>query len=263
MRKTTGIPKLAIFCLAILLSGADDQWLNKRSKNYTIYYTSADKPSIKAYRSLLSKGIGDVQAFFDTDFQKKFDVYVHPGRTSLDSTWAKDWNSPGFKSECWMVASGVATRMDLLSPATWDKQACEHKYADTKHTQQLITHELFHVFHGQHNASADFSNTENIDWFVEGLATYASGQCDSAKLAEVRKAIAGKSVPSTLDKFWTGKLKYALSGSVVMYIDKKYGRAMLKDLLPYNRKQQIMDALGTSEMGLMIDWRNEITAGTQ
>jgi hypothetical protein len=263
MRKTITLPFLSLFFLLPALITIEKTWRSKKSKAYTVYYTVADKPSIKKYQSLLSQGIRDVQQFFDADFQKKFDVYVHPGRASLDSTWAKDWSSPGFKSECWMVASGVASRMDLLSPVTWDTQACEHRYSDKQHTQQLITHELFHVFHGQLNASGDFNNTENIDWFVEGLATYASGQCDAARLTEVRNAIVNNSIPATLDKFWTGKLKYALSGSVVMYIDKKYGRSILKKLLPYNKKQQVLEALSITEEVLLKEWRSNLTAETQ
>lgn len=68
-----------------------------------------------------------------------------------------------------------------------------------KKTQQLITHELVHVYHGQLNASPDFSNVEGIDWFVEGLATYASGQCDSLRISEIKKAISGNKIPNGLD----------------------------------------------------------------
>jgi hypothetical protein len=46
-------------------------------------------------------------------------------------TWQKDWNEPRFKSECWMVASGVASKLDVISPKSWDKQACD-QYMLTK-----------------------------------------------------------------------------------------------------------------------------------
>jgi hypothetical protein len=126
---------------------------------------------------------------------------------------------PEFKSECQMVASGIATKLDVISPKMWDTEACEHYYSDNQKTQRLITHELVHVYHGQWNQSPDFSNVEGIDWFVEGLATYASGQCDEQRIADVKKAITENKVPSSLDNFWTGKNKYGLSGSVVQFID--------------------------------------------
>src|SRR6187551_2042138 len=109
--------------------------------------------------------------FFKSPFKNRFQLFIHPNRQSLDSSWQKDWNMPAFKSECWMVASGIATRLDVISPRRWDKEACEHVYAETKKTQLLITHELIHVYHGQLNTSPDFSNVDGIDWFVEGLAT--------------------------------------------------------------------------------------------
>ena len=163
---------------------------------------------------------------------------------------------PEFKSECWMVASGVGDKLDMISPKNWDKESCEHRYDDKLKTQQLITHELFHVYHGQLNASSDFSNTENIDWFVEGLATFASGQCDSLKIAEVKKAILDTKFAKSLNDFWKGKLRYGMSGSMVMFIETKYGRAKLKDLLQFNTKPAILTALNTTEETLLTEWKN-------
>lgn len=230
-------------------------WISKKEKSFALNYTSSDKKNIKTYSKLLRKGLADVQLFFNKPYTKPFQVYIHPDRHSLDSTWQQDWGMPGFKSECWMVASGTAAKLDMISPANWNKEACEHIYAEKDKTQQLITHELVHVFHGQLNASPDFSNTENIDWFVEGLATYASGQCDSSRIAEVIKTVAGDAIPQSLDDFWKGKIKYGLSGSVVMFIDAKYGRNKLTELLPFNKKSEILQRLGIDESQLLREWK--------
>jgi hypothetical protein len=157
-----------------------------------------------------------------------------------------------------MVASGVAGKLDLISPKLWDSIACDHVYAKTKSTQQLITHELVHVFHAQLNASPDFSNTEGIDWFVEGLATFASGQCDTTRITQVKKAITENKIPKGLDNFWTGNIKYGLSGSVVLFIDHKYGRNKLKELLPLNKKMQILSALKISEATMLKEWKEYV-----
>jgi len=235
-----------------------NNWLVEKQKSYTLFYSSNDIQNKKEYKKLIEKGITSVKNFFKSAYSKKFDVYIHPNRNSLDSTWQKDWNMPDFKSECWMVASGVGTRLDVISPKTWDETACEHVYSETEKTQKLITHELFHVYHGQINASPDFSTTEKMDWFVEGFATFASGQCDSARMAEVKKAIAENKIPKSLDNFWTGKIKYGLSGSVVMYIDYKFGRATLKNLLPLTKKTEILSLLKITEEKLLEDWKNYI-----
>jgi hypothetical protein len=250
-----------ICALPILLSltRSDEQWLIKKQKGYRVYYTSNDAQNLSEYLKLINNGMMTVESFFKSSFKSDYDIFIHPNRQSLDSTWQIDWKMPDFKSECWMVASGVAFKFDMISPKIWDKVSCEHNYSDSIKTQRLITHELVHVFHGQLNVSPDFSNTENIDWFTEGLATYVSGQCDSSRLADVIKAIIDKKVPNALDNFWTGKLKYGISGSMVMYIDHKFGRIKMKELLSFNKKSDILQSLKMTEQELLNDWLNYMT----
>ena len=61
-----------------------------------------------------------------------------------------DWNLPDFQSECWMIGSGMAHRLDFLSPRVWKTQACEHDPDDEVEIRQLLTHELVHVYHCQY-----------------------------------------------------------------------------------------------------------------
>lgn len=245
---------MSVCCLLLSLKTATNDWIKKTGKAYNLNYTAKDRPLIKEYEKLIETGMHEVAVFFDSSFAKKFEVYIHPDRRSLDSSWRKDWNMPGFTSECWMVASGVAARIDIISPKTWDTASCEHSYSNKEKMQQLITHELVHVFHGQQNISPDFSKAENIDWFVEGLATYASGQLDSASIAKVKEQVRERTYPKTLDIFWTGKLRYGLSGSMLMFIDKNYDRTVLKSLMKFNTKKQILDALQTTEQDLLAGW---------
>ncbi len=163
-----------------------------------------------------------------------------------------------------MVASGVATRLDILSPARWDDEACEHHSGDTADIRRVITHELVHVYHAQRNVSPDFSSITGIDWFVEGLASYAAGQHDSARAASVRRAVMEGSVPTSLSRFWTGPLRYALSASVVAWIDQKYGRVRLRQLLPLNSLDQLLRSLDTTESDLLRMWNTYVQqAGAQ
>lgn len=229
-------------------------WIRESHSQYILMYTEADRPNKDAYVKILDSGIQSVQSFFGDSFKKEFHIYIHPDRQALDKQWQQDWKMPEFKSECWMVASGVATKVDIISPAHWDDQACEHSYSDETKTQQLITHELFHVFHGQRNASPDFSDVTNIDWFVEGFATYASGQLTASRIISVKEAIANNSIPTSLDNFWTGKNKYGLSGSVIKYIAFKFGNEKLKELLVYNKKEQILGSLKLTEKDLLSGW---------
>ncbi len=247
---------LALLCALFLpaRNSLSNPWIFEQHAGYTLAFTETDRAHRDNYVRLIDSGLLEVQAFFGQPFPRQFDVYIHPNRTSLDSTWQRDWQAPDFRSECWMVASGVAAKLDALSPAVWDRQACEHPTTDTAATRKLFAHELVHVFHGQHNPSPDFSAVSGLDWLVEGLATYASGQCDSARMAEVFKAIADKKTPRSLDQFWSGKLKYGLSGSVALYLDRRYGRQQLLALLALTEKQQVLEVLGCSEETLVADW---------
>jgi hypothetical protein len=108
------------------------------------------------------------------------------------------------------------------------------------------------------NLSSDFSNINGIEWFVEGLATYASGQCDSARISEVRSALIDDNIPMKLSDFWSGKLRYGLSATVVMYIDEKYGREKLIELLIYNDINDILESLNATETEILSGWRKFI-----
>jgi hypothetical protein len=249
---------ITVILFTITLASWTDSgsWIVKSHKNYTLHYKKADKKNKKEYIKLINKGIETVEHFFGEPFKKKFDIYILPDRESFNEQWRNDYKDPGFKSECWMVASGVANKFILISPKTWYKVACEHDYKNIAESRELVTHELVHVFHGQLNPSPDFSDVEGIDWLVEGIATYASGQMSTSRINEIKNAVAENSVPSLLDDFWKGKLKYALSGSVLMYIDHQYGRNKLKELLRYNRKTDVLKSLNTTEAQLLSGWKN-------
>ena len=242
---------IILFFILSGFTGSNSDWKSETKNGYTIFFKKSDIQNIKEYEIFIEKGITNTTHFINRKYKNNFQVYVHPQRESLDSAWQRDWNMPAFKSECWMVASGIATKLDIISPKMWEKESCEHNYAETEKTQQLITHELVHVFHGQLNPSPDFSNTTGIDWFVEGLATYVSGQCDSVRISEVVREVSKGNFPVTLDDFWKGKNKYGLSGSMVMYIDKKYGREQLTKLLYLTNKAELLSALHITEETLI------------
>ncbi|WP_339915879.1 peptidase MA family metallohydrolase [Yeosuana marina] len=255
MKKVYCIYILSLLCSFTFVKST---WLQKNNEDYTLFYTSNDSENLKEYESFLKNGINVVHDFFQEPFNTNFDIYIHPNRASLDSTWQKDWGMSNFKSQCWMVASGVASKLDIISPKRWDSLACEHVYANITKTQRLITHELVHVFHGQKNKSPDFRNVTGIDWFVEGLATYVSGQCDADRIAKVKNAVLENKAPTSLNNFWKGNLKYGLSGTMVMYLNEKYGHDILVHLLEYNDVKEVFMLLNTTELEILQGWKDYI-----
>jgi len=181
-------------------------------------------------------------------------MYVFPHRASLDEQWARDWKQPGFKAECWMIASGVADRLDLLSPRTWERQACDHNGNDSQEVRQVILHELVHVFHAQQNPLPGFDGMDELSWLIEGLATYVSGQLTEDKIKSVRRQLADGVAPASLADFWKGKLRYQQAGTLIKFIDERYGRDKLISILGLTDLPSILEILATTEIGLIQSW---------
>ena len=120
--------------------------------------------------------------------------------------------------------------------------------------RKIAIHELMHVSHGQHHPVGDFTGSESIGWFIEGLAVLASGQLTEDRLARAQDAIAAGH-PAALQSAWSGPDRYAVAGSLVAYIDATYGRQMLWDLLSVTNEAALLAALGLSESELLSPWR--------
>lgn len=219
---------------------------------FTLHCTRED--SALLYVPLVS-GVQAVEQFFGAPFTRKFEVFVFPNRTALDKQWQQDWGDSTFQSSCWMVASGVAHRLDVLSPQAWNTEACEHKAGDTMALRKLLWHELVHVYHGQRNPVPDFAGMDEMGWWIEGLAVYASGQLDSTRLKGLRETMEKKTTPAALQKFWSGKYKYGLSGSMAAWLDKTRGRAVIVRLLACTNTAQALQLLQTDEAALLEAWK--------
>jgi hypothetical protein len=235
------------------------QWETEYRKEYQVYYSLEDKIVAHEIVEMTDVGIKIVNDFFQDNFKVKFKLYIHPNRKSLDSTWQSNWQMPNFKSECWMVGSGTAVRFDLLSPSAWINEACEHDPADLETSSKLITHELVHVYHGQCNPSPDFSSTNGLDWFIEGLATYVSGQYDNERRSEVKNAIVENKIPPSLEHYWTGTLRYGICGSIVQYIASEYNEDLMHKLLVCVNLNELLDHLETTEEELIQGWKSSMT----
>ncbi len=251
-------------------------WQVSENQIFTLHYTAPDSSLVPVLTETLLRGVAENSAFFGQPFLRSFDVWCFPDRAALDRQWQHDWGDTTFQSSCWMVASGVAHRLDLLSPRVWDTQACEHgsplvltgsgaSFRNEKESaafRRLITHELTHVYHGQHCRIPDFTGMDALGWWVEGLATYVSGQLDSTRLVRVQAFVREGKAPAQLDQFWSGPQRYGLSGSVVAALDARLGRGMLFRLLPLSTSQEIFAEMQLTEEEIYRIWR-EYLEGTK
>jgi hypothetical protein len=203
-------------------------------------------------------GQREVEAFFHRRFSEPIHLTVASSRADFNKALPPAWGMS--QTECWMVGVGVADFLVLLSPSAWKLEACEHDPKDLSEVQHIITHELVHVFHGQHNLTRDFTGADDIGWFVEGLAVLASGQLDRQRLLKTADAVGAGDVPKSLGDAWSGPNRYGRAGSIVQYLDMKYGRRMLVTLLPVVKQSDLLARLGISEDQLLLDWKTWLLA---
>lgn len=233
-------------------------WIKHELSAFDIYYTPADSKIADALKSDLANGTKTIISFFNSSFTKKFSVYIFPNRGELNKQWQKDWNIPGFQSECWMVASGVADRLDILSPLAWKNEACDHNADDSIEVQKIITHELVHIYHGQHNPKPSFDGMDDLSWLIEGLATLASGQLTEQRLNNVKTELKEGKTPKLLSEMWTGKEKYGRAGSFIQFIDETFGRKKLLELLSLTNLDSILKLLAANETSLIAMWKEKM-----
>lgn len=249
-----------IFSMCNLVKAQDtlysqQEWYVFDEEKYKIFFTSQDSLDVGTYVSYFNTGIDSVEKFFGAPFNDPFGVVVHPNRASLDSQWSHDWGMLGFKSECWMIGSGVADKFDFLSPKSWKTDACEHDPNDSEEIQKFVTHELTHVYHGQVNEDHYFNNMEDLAWFIEGISVYVSGQLDKERIADLKDAFAKNEIPKFLRHAWSGDHRYGVCGSMAAYIDQKYGREKTFELLKVKSTSELLDFLNSNEFKFIAEWK--------
>ena len=228
------------------------------ARRFTLVYPGDAKPEARKIGRLVNEEAGRVASFFGSPYPYRFTVRLFTDRASLTDYWRRAWGEPGLQPECWMVASGTASALALLSPSAWKREACEHDPDDAVATRRLIAHELVHVYHGQVNPDPEFDASEEIGWFVEGLAVLASGQLDGPRLDRARRALAEGKGPKRLAEAWSGPDRYGIAGSLVAWLEKTRGRAALLRMMRCRSNEEILAVAGCSEQDMIRSWRSWI-----
>lgn len=219
-----------------------------------------DTASARQLKPVIDEARVRVEQFFGARFQQPVNITLVSDRAAFSAVLKAEWGMP--ETACWMVATGVADFLVVLSPRVWRQEACEHDPADSQHVRDIITHELVHAYHGQHHPSRDFDfpAADEMGWFIEGLASYASGQLDGPRLASAQDALAANALPARLQDAWSGKYRYGVSGSMVRFIDQRFGRRTLIDLLPMAGNAAVLERLHLSESEFLAAWRQSLRA---
>jgi len=238
-------------------------WLERREKHFVLRYREVDASRVAGLSSRLTAGCRTVERFFGRPFRRRFVVYVMPSRAELTALWRRLWRAPALKPECWMVASGREDLLALLSPRVWPTAACEHDAADERHVQNLLTHELTHTYHDQHNPRRDFEGMEPLAWLAEGLAAYVSGQLEEGHQLPATEAVQRGLAPARLAEAHRGRYRYGVSGSLVRFLDVSRGRELLRRLLAVVDQAGALALIGQTEGELLRDWRAHVAGASR
>jgi hypothetical protein len=215
----------------------------------------ADSGLVPFVRDAIQNGERIATTFFNAAPLQPYSISIYPDRTSLTDRWRVAWQFPSFQAECWLIAAAWATELDLLSPRIWSRDACGHDARNTTHIRNVLAHEVVHVLHGQVGQHGNLGTLVNAQWFTEGLAVYISGMLDYDYAGAVQSRLNSGFAPRTLAEVWNDQANYPLSGSIVRYIDRRFGRAALRDLLTARATSTILTRLGIGEAELLTAWR--------
>ena len=223
-----------------------------------ILHTPDDDAVAASLAADLAVGRLRVERFFGRGFPKPFAVEILPDRAAFDAYFKKRWNVPA--TEPWMVATGVADRLAILSPRVWKTAAAEHDPNDASHVRDIVAHELVHVFHAQANPRPDFDGMDDCGWFVEGLAVFVSGQLERSYPNAAADAIKAGRAPTRLAEAWSGRYRYGVAGSMVAFVDRHYGREVLDRMLTAVSNDEALALMKTTESGFLAAWKASVTA---
>ena len=240
---------------------SEQEWRKDYGEEFTIVYKSIDAEYVLDLKAELILARKQIESFFDNNFLHPFTFQILPDRAELDAQWRVSFNQPWFISICWMVGTGSAKTLSILSPREWAIEDCGHDPTNDVEIYKLIVHELTHSYHDQINPSEDIGVYENIGWLIEGVAVYVSNQLEGQQLSSPIEAVRNGQSPLRLEDAWSGKYKYAVSGSLVKYIDEKWGRKTLAKILQYTTEVEILNELQVFEDEFLSGWKAYVLEG--
>jgi len=85
----------------------------------------------------------------------------------------------------------------------------------------------------------------------------ASGQLDAEHKNAARDAIAAGRAPTKLAEAWSGRWRYGVSGSLVAYVDRTWGRRVVVAMLADTTQARLLSRLGVDEKTLLDRWQHQ------
>jgi hypothetical protein len=244
-----GLAALGLAALGLASAGCASR---PAAAPHTLWYATAAPGEVAELDPLLSTGMDLVADALGVPWQRPVTVTITADRAAFDASLPAAWRLA--PTGCELVARGAAEALFVLAPRAWSEQACGHDAADREHVALVLRHELVHALHGQHNPRPDVAGMQELAWFVEGLATFASGQLEQECDTEARRALAAGQAPARLADAWSGEFRRGVCGSLVAYLDAHCGPDTLQPMLGATTQAELLALAGLNEEELLADW---------
>lgn len=255
---TRGIRTL-VAVMALLECRTDDvtasEWHIASANGFQVRYQETENQFVPFLLSSANEARSEITSFFrvTATAARPHRIQLHSSGQEYERYVRERWQQAGFVRACWMVGSADSSEIQLLSPNAWNRDACGHDPSDRQHLRDLVVHEAVHVYHRRYFAGTQFPLAP-LAWFVEGLAVHASGALGDPERDMVRRTLAAGYVPATLAEVLTGPLGYNGVGSLVSYLDDRFGRQRLIELMNATSTADVLGRLGTEESDLIREW---------
>ena len=249
------LPGLLVLLAAGACAGPSSAPAEPGPSRFILQPPPADPADAARIEPLVQEGMPAVSLRLRVAWLEPVRVEIVPDRAAYTASFPAEYGMS--ETQCWMVAWAIADRLVVLSPSAWRApEVCEHDPDDRDELALLLRHELVHALHGQHNPTRDFTGMEEeLGWFIEGLATFASGQLEQEHANDARQAIAAGAAPKQLAGAWSGRWRYGVCGSLVAYLDLRCGHERLAEMMSATTQAQLLGMAGLSEAELLAAWR--------
>jgi hypothetical protein len=243
-------------CGARPTSPEDDAgtWRYLTANGVKLGYTTADSGEAPSLLAAAVRGRAMIEAFAGVSLGDVVLTHIHPSRATLEPDWQQTFGTPPGGFQCWMIANANRSTVMMLSPRVWASDSCGQPRGDSVAARSVLAHEMMHTLHRRTYPDSLFRGMNQSGWLYEGIAVYSSGQMAERYDSQVAGAVAAGE-PATLASVLTTERGYAVAGSIVRYIDRKYGRAVLTDLMRRQGNPDILTRLGVTEAALLAEWR--------
>ena len=146
-------------------------------------------------------------------------------------TGARPGSSRRSRPECWLIAAAWATELDLLSPRAWSPRRLRPRCRQPTHIRNVLAHEVVHVLHGQLGQHANLASLGTRSGSPKDSRSTSRACSTWTTPAPCRPGSTRVSLRARWPRCGTTRANYPLSGSIVRYIDRRFGRAALRSLL--------------------------------